>query len=162
MNSFNVTATFQCWSGSGNRPAAGGNGPRRNTWRRYIQNAFDLALCRSARCIWRAVNIHVFFGSGCDLTCVAIGGDSVKSPAEFKPRHDVDRGCIGLESRFRKTFYSSLRVCNPIPRPCWKLLRFRAYRRTSLLETVFPSLLHITFFCPSSMLFKRFLKPLAL
>ena len=118
MNSFNVTATFRCWSGSGNRPAAGGNGPRRNTWRRYIQNAFDLALCRSARCIWRAVNIHVFFGSGCDLTCVAIGGDSVKSPAEFKPRHDVDRGCIGLESRLRKIFYPSLRVCNLFASRC--------------------------------------------
>ena len=79
---------------------------------------------------------------------VQIGGDAVKSPAELKPRHDVDRGCIGLESRFRKTFYSSLGVCNPIPRPCWKLLRFRAYRRTSLLETGFPSLVHTTFFLP--------------
>ena len=56
------------------------------------------------------MNIHVFFGSGCDLICVAIGGDSVKSPAELKPRHDVDRGCSGLESRLRKTFYPSLRV----------------------------------------------------
>ena len=72
----------------------------------------------------------------------------MKSPAELKPRHDVDRGCSGLESRFCKTFYSSWRVCNSFPSRCWKLLRLTAYRRTSLLEIVYPPLTHTTFFLP--------------
>ena len=56
---------------------------------RDVQNAFDLALCRSAGCSRRAVGVQVFFADGSDRICVAIGGDSTESLAELKPRYDA-------------------------------------------------------------------------
>ena len=85
-------------------PAAGGDDPQRDSWGGYVQNAFDLALCRSAGCGRRAVRIQVFFADECALICVAIGGDSVESPAELKPHHDAIVVAAVWRAEFVKLF----------------------------------------------------------